>query len=835
LHPNGSSPMPVWNAFPYGTRPYATFPGEGLMAEFWSDIRMASRKLLREPHFLITALLSLALGIGANSAIFTVVHGVLLRPLPFSEPDRLVAPHAVLRGEAYDIFSGPVFLALQEHATTLSAVGLVASTSATLADGSGEPAEISGAAVSANYFDVLGLPPQRGRLFRAGENEPGASPVVLLSQGLWQQRFGAAEDAVGRTIELNGVPREVVGIMPASASIPPEHRYWVPLPYTPGFRNPNNVLALSYRLVARLAPGATVAEASADVARIVELAKQEAGMDNPHYTGSVRPLRDAYVGTARMPLFVLLAAVGCVLLIVCANLANLLLAQAATRTTDFAVRRALGATPARLMRQLLTEGLVLSLAGGALGLLVAVWGAPALLALLPPDMPRMPDIGINSTVLLFTFGSALLAGLLFSLAPALHARSAAAPMLRQGGRGLAGGRGARTRSALVLAQTAVAFALVIAAGLLIRSLAELRQVDPGFTAHNALTYELSFPAARYDSHESVLLATDAILEGTRALPGVIGAGAIQHLPLGGWGNRITFSVEGREEPPEGEGPSLLVGVATPGYFEAMGIPLRRGRLFEPTDQPDGLPVALLSEAAAARHFPGEDPIGRRIVMHWTPAGSAVQGVVVGIVGDVRHDGLRTASDASVYFPLAQVPFRYMAMVVRTAGDPQMITRAVTAAVHEVDPRLAVSELQPLSRVVAASVATDRFVTALLAAFSIIALLLAAIGIFGVISYGVAQRRREIGVRLAVGASGSHIIRMVVGNAMKLAGAGMLVGGLAALAITRLLQALLFGVRPTDVATYTAAGAVLLGVALLASMLPALRAARVPPASVLNAE
>jgi putative ABC transport system permease protein len=346
---------------------------------------------------------------------------------------------------------------------------------------------------------------------------------------------------------------------------------------------------------------------------------------------------------------------------------------------------------------------------------------------------------------------------------------------------------------------------------------------------------LSFPAARYDSHERVVLAADAILEGIRALPGVLEAGAIQHLPLGGWGNRITFDVEGRENPPAGEGPSLLVGVATPGYFEAMGIPLRRGRLFEPADRSDGLPVALLSETAAARYFPGEDPIGRRIVMHWTPAGDVVQGVVVGIVGDVRHDGLRTAGDASVYFPLAQVPFGYMAMVVRTAGDPQTLTRAVTAAVHDVDPRLAVSELQPLSRVVAASVATDRFVAALLTAFSIMALLLAAVGIFGVISYGVARRRREIGVRLAVGASRSDVIRMVVGDAMKLALAGMLIGGLAALAIARLLQPLLFGVRPTDVATFTAAGAVLLGVALLASMLPALRAARVPPASVLNAE
>jgi putative ABC transport system permease protein len=431
---------------------------------FWSEIRIAVRRLVRQPLFTLTALVTLALGIGANSAIFTLVNGVLLRPLPFSEPEQLVLPYAVLRGQPIEIFSGPVFLALQAESRTLADVALVATTTATLVDGGSVPEEIVGAVISANYFEVVGVPPLHGRLFRAEENEPNTR-VVLLGEGLWRQRFGGDARIIGRTIELRGQPHEVVGVMPAAASFPDGWRYWTPIGYTDGFRDPGNVLALSYRLVARLAPGTTVEQASTDVARVVEIAKRAGNMDNPQYTGAVRPLRDVYVADARTPLFVLLGAVGCVLLIVCANLANLLLAQAASRTTDFAVRRALGASRWQLIRQLLTESLVLGAAGGALGLLLGAWGAEALLTLMPADLPRPPGIGVDATVLLFTAGIALLSSLLFGLAPALHARRAAvAGTMRQGGRGLAGGSGSRTRSFLVLAETTLAFALVIGAG-----------------------------------------------------------------------------------------------------------------------------------------------------------------------------------------------------------------------------------------------------------------------------------------------------------------------------------------------------------------------------------
>jgi putative ABC transport system permease protein len=805
------------------------------MDTIWTDVRVAVRRLFREPLFLATALITLAIGIGANSAIFTIINGVLLRPLPYSEPARLVMPSAVLRGQAYPVFSGPVFFALQEQAETLSDVAISVNALATLADGGAEPERVAGVHISANYFAVVGLAPLLGRTFHAEENEPAAA-VVLLSESLWRERFNAAESVIGRSIELNGRQHEIIGVMPAAASVSPDWRYWMPIAYEPYMREPSNVLALGYQLVARLAPGVSLEQASSEVAGVVERAKEAGGMDNPSYSGTVQPLRNVYIGDARTPLLVLLGAVGFVLLIVCANLANLLLAQAAARSTDFAVRRALGASPWQLVRQLLTESMVLGLAGGVLGLLVGAWGAEALLRIMPPELPRMPGMTVDGSVLAFTFGVSLLAALLFGLAPAVQAwREAVAPTLREDGRGVAGRGGGGTRAGLVLAETALAFALVIGAGLLIRSFAELRNVDTGFRADRALTYSVSLPVVRYDDDESITLFWDQLLERTRALPGVLHAGAVQHLPLGGRSMSISFDVEGQPPAAAGEDEILEVRVATPGYFEAMGIPLRAGRLFEASDRAGSLPVALLSEAAVARHFPGEDPIGKRIILGWSRTDEPVEGVVVGVVGSVRHNELRTVSEAELYLPLAQVPRNTMVLVLRTAGDPLTLAAPARAAVRELDAGLAVGELRPMTQVVAESAATDRFMAALLTVFSGMALLLAAVGIFGVISYGVVQRRREIGVRLAVGASRSDVIRLIVSGAMRLASAGLLIGMVAALGLTRLIRSLLYGVAPTDPVTFLAAAAVLLVVALLASMLPAWRAARTPPAMVLNSE
>jgi putative ABC transport system permease protein len=805
------------------------------MDTIWTGVRVAVRRLFGDPLFLCTALITLAIGIGANSAIFTIVNGVLLRPLPYSDPGRLVMPSAVMRGETSPIFSGPVFFALQEQAHTLSAVAITTASTATLADDGAEPERVSGMRTSANYFDVVGITPLRGRTFRVEENEPGTT-VVILSESLWRERFNGDEGVIGRKVEMNGRQHEIIGIMPATASVSPEWRYWMPLSYDSFLRDPGNVLSLSYQLVARLAPGVTLEQASADVAAVVERTKQANGMEHPQYSGAVLPLRDVYVGDARTPLLVLLGAVGFVLLIVCANLANLLLAQAAARSTDFAVRRALGASPWQLVRQLMTESLVLGVLGGAAGLLIGAWGAEALLRIMPPDLPRMPGMTIDGRVLIFTMGVSLLAAVLFGLAPAAHAwRTAVAPELRAGGRGLAGRGSATTRAGLVLAETALAFALVIGAGLLIRSFSELRHVDTGFDAESRLTYSVNLPVVRSGDDERVTLFWHQLLERTRALPGVIQAGAVQHLPLGGSGMTITFDVEGMPPATPGEEPALEVRVATPGYFEAMGIPLRVGRLFDDSDRAGAMPVALLSESAAARHFPGENPIGRRIIMGWIRNDEEVEGTVIGVVGSVRHSELRSVSEAEIYFPVAQVGRNAMVMVLHTQGDPLAVAQAAKAVVHELDGGLAVGELRPMSEVVAMSAATDRFMAALLTAFSIMALLLAAVGIFGVISYGVVQRRREIGVRLAVGASRGDVVRLIVAGAMRLAGAGLIIGMLAALALTRLIQSLLYGVAPTDPVTFTAAALVLLVVALLASMLPALRASRTPPAMVLNSE
>jgi putative ABC transport system permease protein len=801
----------------------------------FSDIRMAARRLIRQPTFAITAILTLAVGIGANSAVFTLVNGVLLQPLPYRDAGELVYPHAVLRGSPVMVSSSPVFLALREQAEAFTDVAIFSTGSATLA-GADEPEQVSGGFISSNYFDVLGVPPLLGRAFRPEENEPGNEMVVLLSEGVWRERFGADASIIGRIVEISGDGREVVGVMPARASFPTEWRFWVPQTYSPGFRDPTNVLALGYNLVARLKPGVTVEQASADVARVVELAKIAGELDNPRYTGAVIPLQEYYVGEARRPLLILLGAVVLVLLVVCANLANLLLAQAASRSSDFAVRASLGASSGRLLQQLLTESVVLGLVGGAAGLLLGMWAAEAMVVMLPPGMPRMPGIALDYTVVGFTLGISLLAAFIFGLVPAVHARrTALASRLREGGRGFVGRFGGRTRSGLVLAETALGFALVIGAGLLIRSLGELSRVNPGFNPENTLAFEISLPPVRYDDDEKLAEFWERLMTRIEAVPGVRRAGAIQHLPLGGSGMRITFEVEGREPFLPGEEVPLDVRLVTPGFFEAMSIGVVRGRTFTGADRAGSVPVALLSESAVAQHFPNEDPIGRRIIMGWTRDDAPVEGEVVGVVGDVRHHELRRAAVPEIYFPVAQVTAASMAVTVRTATAPTALMQSLTHAVHQLDPGLAVANMRPLTAVVATSVATERFITRLLTAFSAIALLLAAIGIFGVISYSVTQRRREIGLRMAVGASGRDILVLVVRGSLRLAAAGIVIGVVGALALGRLMSTLLFGVQPFDAVTFLAGGAILMAVAFTASVLPALSAARTAPATVLNTD
>ena len=800
-----------------------------------NDMRLALRRLVREPLFTTIAVVTLAIGIGANSAIFTLVNGVLLRPLPYTNPDDLIEIHAVIEGEDTRVFSSGAYLAMRDRATTFAGVAMHAGTAGTFT-GDGEPERIDGGAVSGNYFDVLGVAPLLGRAFRGDENETGRNMVVLLSEGLWRSRYGADPSIIGRTIMINDRAREVVGVMPARASFPPDWRYWVPIEYTESFRNPNNVYAIYLTVIARLKPGVTMEQAQADAVRTMELAKQAAQTQVPTWTAGTMPLHDYYFGDARRPLLVLLGAVGLVLLIACANLANLLLAQAASRTTDFAVRRSLGASAGRLMRQLAVESMVLGVTGGVAGLLLGAWAADALLSLMPPELPRVPGVGVDSNVILFTLGVSLVAALLFGIAPALHARQAPlASALRQGGRGVAGRGGERTRSALVLAETALAFALVIGAGLLIRSFDQLRRVDPGFTTENALTFELLLPSTRYDTDERRAQFWSSLIERLEVLPGTRAAGAIHDLPLGGSVMSITFEVEGRPPIAPGDEEALDVRIATPGFFETLGVPVRRGRGFTDQDRLGTAPVALLSESAVARHFANEDPIGKRIIMGWTRDSVRVSGEIVGVVGDVRHGELRQEAQPEIYFPVAQVAQQDMAVTISTEGDPNALRDEVKAAVHELDPSLALADVRPMRDVLSASIAADRFITRLLTAFSAVALLLAAIGIFGVISYGVAQRRREIGVRMAVGASRREVIQLIVSGALRLATGGVLIGVAGALGLTQLLRAMLYGVSVADPITFVAGAFVLMAVATMAALLPAWSASRTPPASVLNTE
>jgi len=803
-----------------------------------TDLRISARRLVRNPLFTIIAVLTLGIGIGANSAIFTLVNGVLLRPLPFRAPQELVHIDITIDGEPTSVNSPGGFRAMRDHATSFESVAMAASTTATLT-GHGDPVMLDGQAVSANYFDVLGVAPLRGRTFRIEENDPARQFVVMLGENLWRERFGGDESIIGRTIPLNDRSREVIGIVPAAATLPADREFWIPQPYTATFNDPDRMYGIYMQVFARLRPGVTVEQAAPDVRSAMEKGKALATIQLPNWSGSVRPLHEHFMGDARLPLLLLLGAVGFVLLIACANLANLLLAQATARATDFAVRRALGAGAGQLVRQLLVESVVLGFTGGVVGLLLGAWGAEALLRMMPPELPRLPGLGVDARVIAFTFTVSLLSALLFGLAPALQVRSSAlAPGLRQGGRGLVGRSGARTRAALVLAETALAFALVIGAGLLIRTIGQLRSVDAGFDPADRVTFSLLLPPTRYETHEQRALFWTQAVERVRSIPGVAQAGAINHLPLSGNGMNLTFEVDGRPESLPGEERAMNLRIATASFFDAMGIDLVRGRLFDEHDTRAVTTVALLSEEAVQRHFPNEDPIGKRITMSLSidTSGVPVAGTVVGIVGNVRHSRLRDSADPEIYFAAAQVPPSTMDFAAHTAGtEPLALQQAIADAVHQLDANLAVAGFRSMEDVVDASLATDRFMTTLLTAFSGVAMLLAAIGIFGVISYSVAQRRREIGVRMAVGASRRDVIGLVVTGALRLAGGGVVIGFIAALLLTRVLESLLYEVQPTDPVTFLVGGALLLAVAFVASMLPALSASRTPPAMVLNTE
>jgi predicted permease len=810
-------------------------------------LRYAVRNLLRDRGFTAVALLTLALGIGANTAIFSVVNGLLLRPLPFPQPERLVQLERKYRDGQSQSVAIPKFLYWRDHNGVFS--GLTAYDtlgSGFNLTGVGQPERLTGSRVSREFFSVFGVRPRRGRDFLAEEDRPGGPKVAILSHRLWTRRFGADPAIVGRTLTLNGESYAVVGVMPASFHYPATAELWTPVGIDPASREKANYLEVT----ARLKDGVSLERAASELKVMAKRyrAAFPDQMDDAESIGAV-PLRERLYGRLRPALLVLLGAVACVLLIACVNVANLQLARAAARRREMAVRTALGAGAGRIFSLLITESLVLAAAGGAAGLLLGFWLVKPLVALSPmaaidpTGSAGLPPIGIDASVLAFTFGLALLAGLLFGLAPALQAvrSNLREPLQEASTRSTGGARGALARRLLVISEVALALVLITGSALLVRSFAGLVGTESGFRPRGVTAMKLSLPEARYGTPAALELFGRQLAERAAAVPGVRSAAVASSLPLE-IGPDLPFEIEGKW--PGGDS-QVGVGEAqfralTPGYFETLGIPLARGRTFVTADDSRGEPVAIVNETTARRFWAGQDPIGQRIRVGLPGTAELADKLprrVVGVVKDVRETGLDEAAPPILYVPLGQVAPTATAMLVRllplslvvhAEGRPAGLVEALRKEVWAVDPQQPVGAIASMDQIVDRSLGLHRFSMLLMGGLALLALLLAAVGIYGVLSYLVSQRTREIGVRMALGASGRQVLRMVMGQGLLPVLVGVAVGLAGAFALTRLLSTLLVGVSATDPAAFVLAPAVLTAVALLASTLPARRASRLDP-------
>jgi len=802
------------------------------------DVAYAIRRLYNAPAFTAIAVVTLALGIGANSGIFSVVNGVLLKPLPYPQSNRLVAVYQMYQGHP-SIMSGPSFIDAAVHASSLENAAALHRTRIVLT-GEGEPAALEAAQVSASLFNVLRVRPILGRTFNADEDTPGKTNVIILSHGLWRERFGGAREVIGKRIKIDGVPHEVIGVMPAGFSYPNARDAWTPLEYDEDFVAKQRG-AWQYDVIARLKADITPEQSAAELGAIgTNLARQYPDANEGVGITTV-PLHDALVGDIRSSVLVLWGAVAFVLLIACANVANLLLARAAARGSELAVRTALGAGRSRLIRQLLTECVILATIGGGLGVLIAAWSVSLLTGLHPAGIPRLDTVSVDGTVIAFTFSLAVLTGIIFGAFPAIHATRGLSGALKESGRGAVATRGgARMRNALVVAELALALTLLVGAGLLMRSFLRLQAVSPGFHPDHVLTFNVTLPNARYADDPPRVAFFDQLLPKLAALPGVRAVGAVMGVPLVGLQFSLSFKVEGRPPVPPAEEPSMQIRVASPGYFQTIGIPVKRGRAFTDDDRPGTQQVVVITESAAKQFFPNEDPIGKTITLGWgktNKAGvhQAAGGRIVGIVGDVKDAGLNEPNAPQLYMPLRQWPIGWMSIVMKTAVPPESLTQATRAVVYSIDPDLPSSNVSTLDHIVARSISQPRFYMLMLGTFAALALTLAAIGIFGVLSCAVSQRTREIGIRMALGAQERLVVRLIVRQAMMLVAGGLVCGTAAALFLSRTMTNMLFLVDPTDPVTFAAVAAVLSGVAMLASYLPARRATRVDPIIALRAE
>jgi putative ABC transport system permease protein len=799
-----------------------------LLEEIWQDTKYALRQLRHSPAYTAIAVLTLALGIGANTAIFSVVHGVLLRSLPYTDPPRLMRLYSLSNGRRMAI-SPPDFLDWREGSRSFAGMAAWFESNTNLT-GVGDPVRLTQVRVSANFFDVLGVRAQLGRTFVTGEDRREAPRVTLLSDRLWRTRFGSDPGIVGKKITLDGHPTEIVGVARREMQYPEDIDLWLTTRFDTGDVAASSRGARWIRVIGRLAPGMTVDAAQRDVAAIARRLEQQDPRHNTGYGATVVPLMDSLVAPIRRPLLVLLGAVGFVLLIACANVAGLALGRTAARETELAVRTALGAGRGRLVRQLLTESLCLTLMGAAAGLLLARYGVRALVALAPSDIPRLGDVRLDGTVLAFTLIVAVVTGTLFGLVPALYGSTRDLSLrLKDGTRGSQGRAGSgRARSVLVVSELAMAIMLLIGASLLLRSFATIRDVDPGFRTARVSTFTMDLSPVKYPDFERQRVFAEQLLARMQRILGVATAGLTFGLPLTGSNFNLSFTVSGRPAQSPADEPAAQTRIATPDYFATMGIPLVRGRVFTERDRKGAPQVALISREVARRFFAGEDPIGQHLQASWRHDGVPFGGEIIGIVGDVKQFALGRDAPAHIYVPVDQWPMDELTVVMRSTGDAASTLRAAEAAVRELDPDLPVYDAQTLDKVVSESLGQPRFYTVLLGAFAGVALLLAAVGVYGVISYGVQRRTREIGIRLALGASSGRIVQMVVGQGLMMAVGGIAIGIAGAFALTRVLRSLLFGISATDPVTFVLVPVILAAVALIASYLPARRAARVDP-------
>jgi predicted permease len=799
------------------------------------DVRFAIRVLRKSPAFTVVAVLTLALGIGANAAIFSLVRAILLQPLPYRDADRLVMIWNEYGGKPASN-SPPDYLDRKKESRTLDEIAAFRAVSLNLS-GTGTPQRVPAARVTASFFSTLGVPPELGRVFSASEDVPGNNSVVVLSHGCWQRRFGGDSSLVGRSVRLNGQPHTVVGVMPPDFNaLLPDQEAWVPIAFTPQQMSDDNrgneYLDVIARYKPQVDPAQVEAEMDAIAATVPERIQDRRDfLLSASWGAQVVPLREQFVGDARPALLVLTCAVGLVLLIACANVGNLLLARATKREREVALRAALGAGRGRIVRQLLVESVLLSAMGGAAGLLLAHGGAWLARKLGPATVPLLERVDVDASVLLFLLGVSVASGILFGLLPVLRlARGDLHASLKEG-KGNVGGSGRqRLGGTLVVAEFAISLILLTGTGLLLRSLGRLVQVDPGFESENRLTVALSLPAASYRDGARREAFFRTLLARLESLPGVVSAGAVQSLPLAGTEDTSTVALEGRPTPAGQAEPSAEYRMVTPGYRRAMGIPLVKGRDFDGRDSADGARVMMVNELAARRFWPNEEPIGKRISF-----GDTRWYEVVGVTGSVRHKGLDVAGREQVYIPHAQDPVPNMYLVLHSSVSPEPMSRAIRQAVSELDGDLPIYDVKTMADRLDRSLALRRSGVAVLVAFASAALLLAAVGLHGVMAYSIAQRTREIGIRMALGAQRREVLGMVVGQGMKLALAGAAVGTLGALFVMRLLEGLLYGVKPDDAPTLVA-GAFLLGtVALFACYLPARRATGVDPVVALRHE